>query len=208
MKYFFSNKKEILNEGRSRKEMASGNEHFIYPSTDEPDVVYKLGTKSSINKWYDTFKKNPEVFPKVYKRGRTKIKLKTDITISTDDGNKTFRAGTYFPVDYVKMEKLNTDLVQKEWDLLDKATENIMEIDDYIFLDYLIPYMLSNGDKSINTIDDEMEQNYPEVYPIFQKYINLVDKLLELRPDKKNILDIHRHNFGYDKNGVLKCLDF
>lgn len=194
-------------EGRSRKEMGSGVEHAIYTSTDEPGVVYKLGPKKTIDRWYETFKNNPDIFPEVYKRGRTKTKLKTDMEIQTPKGFVELKAGTYIPIDYVKLEKLDTNRAEKEWATIDEAIEEISERDGYEFLDFLISYMNGFDEDQVNEIKDGLSGR-PDVYKLFVRYVDLVDKIVMVHPDKKNIPDIHRYNFGYDKNGNLKCLDF
>ena len=201
-------------ESRSRKELGSGVDHSVYASTDEPGVVYKLGPKRVIDMWYESFKNNPDIFPKVYKRGKSKTKLKKDKNVYTPNGYVELKAGTVIPIDYVKLEKLDTERVEKEWNMLDNMMEEIMEIDDYGFLDYLIVYMTNtpeakkNGydsDATINKIDGQVKEYYPNLYPIFMNYIELTNKIKAVKP---GVPDLHRYNFGYDKQGKLKCLDF
>jgi|Laugresu1bdmlbsd_1035121.scaffolds.fasta_scaffold41580_2 hypothetical protein len=203
-----------FSEGRSRTELGSGVDHMVFTATDDSNIVYKLGPKIAIDYWYEDFKKNPNLFPKVYKRGRSTFKLKSEKQIPTKRGYKTFPVGTIIPVDYVKLEKLDTERVQKEWDLLSDISEEIREIDDYEFLDFLIIYMTWkpenkergwNDDETIATFDTEMKKRGPQIYKLFRSYVDLVDNLKKVKP---GIPDIHRYNFGYDKKGKLKCLDF
>lgn len=203
-----------MDEARSRKEMGSGVDHLIYPSTTDPNIVYKLGSKTAINYWFKDFNQNPDIFPKVYKRGSTKIKLKDNRNILTKNGYVNLKAGTIVPVDYVELEKLDTKRVEKEWDMLDQMFEEIMEIDDYGFLDFLILHMTNtpqaraNGydnDKMIERMEGEIKTHYQNLYPIFMRYVELTDKIKAVKP---GVPDLHRYNFGYDKNGNLKCLDF
>lgn len=210
---------EIINnefsEGRSRKEMGAGVEHKVFPSTTDPNIVYKLGSKKSIDSWFEEFKQDPSIFPKVYRRGTTKIKLKSDLPFyRLNKGSKFFPAGTVLPMDYVEMEKLDTERVNKEWDLLDEMLEHLTERDGYEFLDFLIIYMTNspeakaNGydsDATIAKVDEEVKKYYPKLYPIFMNYINLTEKIQKV---SKEVPDLHRYNFGYDKQGKLKCLDF
>jgi hypothetical protein len=209
---------EIINkefsEGRSRKEMGAGVEHKVFPSTTDPNIVYKLGTKTSIDSWVNEFRRDPSIFPEVYKRGKTKYKLKEKQNILTKNGYSTFPAGSIIPMDYVEMEKLDTKQVEKEWDELDNAFENIMEIDDWGFLDFLIIYMTNspqakaNGydsDKTISKLDTQIKEHFPGLYPVFLRYLKLTDKIKAVT---KGVPDLHRYNFGYDKKGNLKCLDF
>jgi hypothetical protein len=203
-----------FSEGRSRTELGSGVDHMVFTATDDSNIVYKLGPKIAIDYWFDDFKKNPNLFPKVYKRGRTTFKLKSEKSIPTKKGYKTFPVGTIIPLDYVKLEKLDTERVQKEWDLLSDISEEIREIDGYEFLDFLIVYMTWrpenkergwNDDATIDMFDTEMKKRGPQIYKLFKSYVDLVDNLKKV---KSGVPDIHRYNFGYDKNGKLKCLDF
>jgi hypothetical protein len=203
-----------FSEGRSRKELGSGIDHLVFTATDDSNIVYKLGPKIAVDYWFEDFKKNPNLFPKVYKRGKTKMKLKSPKQIKTNTGYKTFPVGTILPLDYVKLEKLDTSRVEKEWDLLDQISEEIREIDDYGFLDFLIIYMTTkpeyekrgwNDNATINTFDSEMKKRGPEIYGLFRRYVDLVDKIKAVKP---GVPDLHRYNFGYDKKGNLKCLDF
>lgn len=203
---------EIINnefkEARSRKELGRGVEHTVYPSTNEPNVVYKLGPKRTVDKWYETFKNNPDIFPNVYKRGKTKIKLKTDQDILTPNGYVKLKAGDFRPIEYVKLEKLDTKRVEKEWGLIDNAIEEISERDGYEFLDFLINYMNNFDNEERMAIEKELSKN-KMIYDLFLKYMSVVDRLLSVvKGEGKNIPDIHRYNFGYDKEGNLKCLDF
>jgi hypothetical protein len=210
---------EIINnefsEGRSRKEMGAGVEHKVFPSTTDPNIVYKLGSKKSIDSWFEEFKQDPSIFPKVYRRGSTKVKLKSDLPFyRLKKGSTSFSAGTVVPMDYVEMEKLDTTRVNKEWDLLDEMLETLTERDGYEFLDFLIilmtnsPEAKANGydsDATIAKVDEEVKKYYPQLYPIFMNYINLTEKIQKV---SKQVPDLHRHNFGYDNKGRLKCLDF
>jgi hypothetical protein len=204
-----------FNEGRSRTELGSGVDHMVFTATDDSNIVYKLGPKIAIDYWFDDFKKNPNLFPKVYKRGRSTFKLKSEKSIPTKKGWKTFPVGTVIPIDYVKLEKLDTDRVQKDWDLLDKISEDIKEVDEYGFLDFLIKYMVQDPankvrgwdwQPEIDLFDSEMKKRGPQIYKLFRNYIDLVDNLKKVKP--QSVPDIHRYNFGYDNKGKLKCLDF
>jgi hypothetical protein len=174
-----------------------------------------LGSKKSIDSWFEEFKQDPSIFPKVYRRGSTKVKLKSDLPFyRLKKGSTSFPAGTVVPMDYVEMEKLDTTRVNKEWDLLDEMLETLTERDGYEFLDFLIilmtnsPEAKANGydsDATIAKVDEEVKKYYPQLYPIFMNYINLTEKIQKV---SKQVPDLHRHNFGYDNKGRLKCLDF
>jgi hypothetical protein len=110
-------------EGRSRKLLASGVDHMVFTATDDDGIIYKLGPKIAIDYWFEDFSKNPEIFPKVYKRGKTSMKLKSEKRIPTKNGYKIMPAGTVLPLNYVILEKLDTDRVDEEWEVLDNMLE-------------------------------------------------------------------------------------
>jgi hypothetical protein len=205
---------EPINEGRSRKQLGSGVDHMVFTATDDTDIVYKLGPKIAVDYWFDDFSKNPKIFPKVYKRGKTSMKLKSDKLIPTKKGYKTIPAGTVLPLDYVVLEKLDTKRVDEEWEVLDNMMEEIMEMDDYGFLDFLIVYLTHkpeykergwNDDVTIDRVYGQVKQYYPRIAPIFMRYMDITIKIKAVKP---GVPDLHRYNFGYDKKGNLKCLDF
>jgi hypothetical protein len=205
---------EPINEGRSRKQLGSGVDHMVFTATDDTDIVYKLGPKIAVDYWFDDFSKNPKIFPKVYKRGKTSMKLKSDKLIPTKKGYKTIPAGTVLPLDYVVLEKLDTKRVDEEWEVLDNMMEEIMEMDDYGFLDLLIVYLTHkpeykergwNDDVTIDRVYGQVKQYYPRIAPIFMRYMDITTKIKAVKP---GVPDLHRYNFGYDKKGNLKCLDF
>jgi hypothetical protein len=205
---------DIINEGRSRKELGAGVDHTVFTATDNSDIVYKLGPKIAIDYWFEDFSKNPNIFPKVFKRGKTSMKLKSDKLIPTKGGYKTIPAGTVLPLEYVVLEKLDTDRVNKEWEVLDNVLEEIMEVEGYGFLDFMIVYLTYkpenkargwNDDVTIDRVYGQVKQYYPRIAPMFMKYMSLISKIKDVKP---GVPDLHRYNFGYDKKGKLKCLDF
>jgi len=192
-----------VKEGRSRKELASGVDHMVFTATDNSDVVYKLGPRIAINYWFDNFSKNPDLFPKIYKRGRTSIKLKSEKTIRNNGDPKTFPVGTVLPLEYVILEKLDAGRAQFEWERLGVAVAEITE-EAWIFQSYVIHYIIGGDMEMVEYVNEKIKEDHPQLLPSLKRFVNVIDKLKEITDDP----DVHKHNFGYDKNGVLKCLDY
>lgn len=197
-------------EGRSRKNPMSGVEHLVYNDTEDPSIVYKIGSKESIDQWYNIFKKNPNIFPKIYGRGKTRIKAPKILYLINKKKVTTVKKGDVFNADYVVMEKLNTQKVHDEWEILDntfslayeEVAPNYSEMD---FLEFVASYIsLGKYDKLNVTVLKKVKEINPENYSLTLKYTNLIDKIKEL----KEVPDLHFNNFGYSEDGTLKCLDF
>lgn len=173
---------EIKTVQKSR--LGSGAFHMIYPSKKYPNIVYKIGEHRVVDRWFDVFSENPELFPKVYKRGKMNV--------------KSFNGET-FEVSYVAIERLNTKKSEDEWDIIDNfCRKEIGESFDSLVVDF------ENSDTDIRYVFHLMrDQNEIELSEIYQNYIMLVNVILEIFPRA----DLHKNQFGYDNNGVLKCLD-
>ena len=57
--------KKILNEIKVKEKtpFGWGTEHKIFPSQKFPDRLYKVGEKDSVDRWFEIFKSNPNMFP-------------------------------------------------------------------------------------------------------------------------------------------------
>jgi hypothetical protein len=187
-KSFLSSLKNVQNPNfRIKPIMGYGADHQVYESILYPDRVIKQEVRpGEIDKWYDIFVNNPELFPKVYK----KVKIKGK------NGEKLSAA---------VMEKLNVGPFQNLWDEIEgflQTSQKNLPVEEKFSLEYLIKrrgiykkqwsdflnYLKNNETKNSDKIDE---------------FIKLVDKLYTLT-DKP---DIRKLNFGYDKNGILKSLD-
>lgn len=175
---------EILNEVLTTKKekFGGGTEHNVYQSKGNPNILYKVGKKKTVEKWLRIFKENPNFFPKTYKVGK----------ISDDKF-------------YVEVEKLNTERVIDEWSIIEETLEIIG------FIDY------ENGD-DVDRVFQEGEYNEkmksslkeynPKIYNLFIKWVNFINDVKKTLKTYTNLsLDVHRHNYGYDSQGNLKCLD-
>jgi len=170
---------EYIKEVSVQNKMALGRGamHKVYPSEINPGIVYKIGEIEDIDKWYDIFKKNPEVFPRVYRRGVTRIE----------------RRGKEYVVGYVILERLDTDSFEKFWGVIE-------EYFDYDFVSLLE----LNKMNDLYEMGEVIEVNEGEgFYKKYMELLKLIDKIRKLVKSP----DLHGFNFGFDNKGRIKCLD-
>lgn len=174
----------LLNEVLVTKKtpFGGGTEHSIYQSKRNPNILYKVGKKRTVEKWLTIFKENPYFFPKVYKAGK----------ISDDKF-------------YVEVEKLNTEQVIIDWELIEDVLELIgyIDRDEDEYVDRMF---------QIGQYNEEMKyflkERDPKTYELFIKWVNFINNVKKIVKQYTNLtLDVHRYNFGYDSQGNLKCLD-
>lgn len=190
------NFKQFVNEMKiykKEKYTDLGWNHLIYPSKN-PNMLYKLGSEYKVNKWLSIFKKHPDLFPIIYKTGKF-----------TYEGKKCM---------WVLLEKLNTNLVLEEWKVLTDCLYEFIPKPSYLnddeYRDIEEIFKLVNTDKPFikflsdylkDSEEEDMEEN--NNYYLFLKWVKFFEKLSFLG----NKLDIHKNQYGYDKNGNIKCLD-
>ena len=191
---------------KEKELVGKGAFHNVYPSNKNPNIVYKIGFDEDVNGWVDLFKSRPDIFPKVYGAGHVNIKLKKQVT------NFSWRTGEFKPitynpgdtvkVKYVAVERLNTEKAKQHWNSLANVVSTMSGKS-------LQTYLTSLG------MDEEMEEEFLSlgekiketgndfIYEIFVELYNLIHSVYELKPTA----DVHVGNYGYDKDGNLKCLD-
>lgn len=194
---------DVEEEIKQKEMVGSGVDHDVYPSATNPNVVYKIGREETIDKWYEIFKNNPDIFPKTYRKGKTKITAKTDRQIGIGDRYFELKAGTVIPVSYVELEKLDTKRAQFEWERLGVEIAEITE-EAWVFQSYVIHYIIGGDKDMISYINQKIKEEAPQLLPSLERFLVIIDKLKQFTDDP----DVHKHNFGYDKQGNLKCLDF
>jgi len=178
---------------RHKGKFDDGQEHIIYPTRNK-NMLIKIGPPVVVDRWLPLFEKYPDLFPKVYKTGFTK------------KDRETFK--------YVVVEKLNTENVIAEWDIMNDALNEICENDED-YLEYCFDDMTMTFLKALitpdfnNTISSLLKQFKPNVYKLYSKWFNFIYKVNQIVKPIKNgdILDAHGGNFGYDSSGNIKCLD-
>jgi len=174
---------DILRELNTRdKEMlGQGLEHNVYPSQD-PNKVVKVGETRYVDKWVKDFKSRPDLFPKIYKVGKLK-----------DDPKRS----------YVVMERLDTEQFMVDFEVLESILED--------FSHWGVLGAIEAGEhkeKVWDWIYNKIKEQDEEIADFFAKLYNNV---VQTKPFKKwslDVYDFHKGQFGYDKKGNVKMLDY
>lgn len=177
---------------RTDKKCKGGCFHRVFESKSNPNIVYKVGQTIDVDRWISVFINYPEFFPRVYKRGKV-----TDKRILVNF--------FYSDVSYVVVEKLDTERAEFDWDLIEEFVKKWayynLELSNINF-----DRLMGNPTRFLDVIEHiiyEMEKKQPELIDLFMKFYTLILDIYEIFPSA----DIHRNQFGYDKQGNLKCLD-
>jgi len=164
--------------------LAGGADHRIFASSVNPDVVFKAEVRpGEVDKWYETFRKFPNIFAKAIKK--TKVKDKTGQIL-----------------DAVVMEKLDTTKFAQLWDSLEKTLKKNPNESSF---EYLVKHIKERPNylAKYNKVLEQAKQELPSLSNGIDEFKKIVDNLYNIVPNP----DIRRFNFGYDKSGVLKSLD-
>lgn len=174
----------IINEmiAKQKDVIGKGAFHSIYPSIKNPDIVYKIGyNPDKMKLWVELFNEFPDLFPKTY--GDIKS-FKFDV--KGFNGSVIKKKMGY----YIAVEKLDTKSFLNFWNQIDELCV------DNEFQHYLKYYDL---DEMYNLA----EKIKPELLDQFIEFVNLVDTIYEIKPSA----DLHKDQFGIDKDNKIKCLD-
>lgn len=181
---------EIQELGTKPKEiLGSGIEHQIFASRTNPNVIFKVGNKDVVEEWFDVFKSNPEIFPKVFRAGKMQDKK----------------------IYYVELEKLDTKKFENNWENLELALEDIgvLDVDRGESFSDLYMNEGSNAPAFIE-IGKKLLAHNKEAYNFYIDLLSVIKKgekaILDVK-NKDTIVDVHKYNFGYGSDGKLKCLD-
>lgn len=181
--------KKILNEIKVKEKtpFGWGTEHKIFPSQKFPDRLYKVGEKDSVDRWFEIFKSNPNMFPKVYGAGYFK--------------NNPERK-------FVEIEKLDTKKVDDEWTMLEFALQDIGMLDeDLEYLDDIL-YAVATGNYNVHDVLSKLKLSSPKNFRLFKKWTDFITNVSRFLKSKGyEYFDVHRNNFGYDNSGNIKALD-
>lgn len=184
--------KKVLIEVRTQKkdEFNRGMEHRIYASKSNPDRLFKVGDEG-VGYWVKVFRSNPDIFAQVYRTGKL------------DKWNY-----------YAEIEKLETNRVLNEWQQIEEKLEEIGIIDseDGSYGRDITDIYTNHGhdQKAITDIAEKLKKYDRGTYELFLKYFKLFkdcEKAIEKIVGHETLVDAHRYNFGYSKDGKLKCLD-
>jgi hypothetical protein len=169
--------------------LGGGADHRVFQSTIHPDRIIKAEVRpGEIDKWYNMFKSNPNVFAKTL--GKTSVK-NTDGSI----------------LKAVVMEKLDVIPFQKLWgnmeELLTKA-QSKLPYNQQKNLEYIVKHINEPVYKNKwNSFIKYAKQQEPSISSKLDEFVKMVDELYKITPNP----DIRKFNLGYDTNGVLKVLD-
>ena len=181
---------EVTELGTKEKTPYGGGiEHRIYSSEKNPDVLFKVGEKDVIFEWYDLFVNNPEFFAKVYGIGKI-------------PNSNNF---------YVKIEKLDTQKFESKWDSMEESLEDtgILDVDrGESFVDIYLNY--GSDSEKIKEILLSLKSHDVSSFKFFTELIQLIKQAEKVQNDflkKDTLIDVHKYNFGYTKDGKIKILD-
>ena len=176
---------------RVKPVLGGGADHRVFQSAVNPNQVFKAELRpGEVDMWYDTFKKNPNLFAKTFK----KVKVKGS------DGSL---------LNAVVMEKLNTSKFMTLWDTMASKLGE--------FQSKLGPSQQTSLEKMVKTLKSDYINNvkWEKFVPYFKKqypnlanqadeFAKIVEELYKITPNP----DIRKFNLGYDASGALKALDF
>lgn len=165
-----------------------GAMHYIY-KTNDPTKLIKVGPEETVEQWYELFKSHPNLFAKVYKRGKTKVKLKN---------------GSDYMGDYVMVEKLDARAFKSLWFQFEKVSDRYQDSIGKYNHDSLQYYItrIEDNMEFIRGMAKSMEDN-AHLHNKFVQFVNLLLDIYELKP----AADVHVDQFGIDGDGNIKCLD-
>lgn len=174
---------------RVKELLGSGLEHQIFGSKSNPNVIFKVGHKDTVDEWYDVFKSNPDFFPKVFRVG------------------KMHNSDIY----YVELEKLNTRKFEERWDKMEQSLEDVGVLDTDSGESFSDLYLMEGSDAKIFVeIGKKLYSHDRDSYNFFIEFLTLIkncERAIMSVKNKDTFVDAHKYNFGYGSDGKIKCLD-
>ncbi len=189
--------KQLLREGlvdelstMAKPVYGSGTEHKLYSSKTNPNVLYKVGKRTGVEKWVKLFRSNVSIFPKIYKVGNLDERLM-----------------------YVQIEKLNTNRAENEWEQIAIELLNLNILTKYyngvekvralasLYIDIL------SGGIEYEEVYHALEGT-PKLQQLFLNWVLFISKATDyVENNGYRGLDLHSGNFAYDSSGNIKCVD-
>ena len=158
-------------------------------SKSNPNVVFKVGHKDTVDEWVDVFKSNVDIFPKVFRYGKMKEK----------------------DIYYVELEKLNTRKFEEKWDKLELSLEDVGVLDVDSGESFSDLYLMEGSDAKIFVeIGKKLYSHDRDSYNFFIEFLTLIkncERAIMSVKNKDTFVDAHKYNFGYGSDGKIKCLD-
>lgn len=168
---------------RKKRILGSGLYHEVYESNRYPNKVFKVGREYSVKEAYEYFIRYPYLFPEVYgykKWGEKKA----------DNGDDLY---------LLILEKLDTNKFIWFFNELSKKCREILGKNIT-----LIAYQFDEHQEDWAKLLNELETQDKSFYSKSIEFFGLLVELNEIY----DFPDVHSGQFGYDKTGELKCLDF
>lgn len=170
--------------------LGGGADHRVFQSAVNPNMVFKAEIRAGeVNKWFDMFKKYPNVFAKTFR----KVKVKGS------NGQM---------LDAVEMEKLDTSKFMTLWDTMSSKLGEFQKRlgpSNQDSLEGLLKSIKSNtiSDIKWKKFIPYFKKQYPHLSKQVDEFSKIVEELYKITPKP----DIRKFNLGYDTNGMLKALD-
>ena len=169
--------------------LGGGADHRVFQSSTNPNVVFKAELRpGEVDKWYNLFTKNENIFAKTFKKTRVK-----------DTNGKVLSA--------VVMEKLDTKPFIELWDNIEKINNSLqsnLPYNKHIDLEKLVKSIKQpEYAKRWNDLIKNVKTQNTALSKKVDEFNNMVNNLYKITTNP----DIRKFNLGYDKNGVLKALD-
>lgn len=179
-------KKNIFEEIKKKEQFARGMEHIIYPMKSDPTKLIKVGKTGDVAEWSVIFEKNPDIFPQVFRFGVIK------------DGK-----GMAFAI----VERMNTKKFENNWNELQNDLELLGIIDqdeNQSLTDVYMELAIKSDLSELDEIGDKLHENNMGSADFYDELKDLI-----INADKAigGVMDVHKYNFGYDKEGNIKFID-
>ena len=179
----------------------------VWPSKNNPDIVYKFTTDEEglleLKEEKYLSETYPDLFCKTY--GEIKKIKNPKYTLENSNGEEYFY--------YLAYERLDTRRFYNFWMTIEEIFETSDKIDVYSDeynahwdIQGLEAFTLGDYEVSkevFHIMESEVKERDPELYNDYIMFINLIFDIREVI----EYPDTNSGNFGYDKTGKLKCLD-
>lgn len=170
----------------NKQMLGRGAYQRAYPSITNPDIIYKVGYEGDLLHWVKIFKKYPDLFVRIYGKIKTTV-----VPIKNFQGAVISKE----PRDYVAVEKVDTERFVNFFHDVE------MYFKENTFQHYIRNYQTSM--EQFIFVGKKIKQLKPELLDDYVDFINLIYKITKIYPEA----DLHKDQFGYDKNNKIKCFD-
>ena len=177
----------------------------VWPSKNNPDIVYKFTTNEEGLLELEEEKYLSDTYPDLFCKTYGEIKKIKNPKYTPENGDEYFY--------YLAYERLDTMRFYNFWMTIEGIFETSNKIDVYSDeyhahwdIQGLEAFTLGDYDVSkevFHIMEPEVKERAPELYNDYIMFINLIFDIREVR----EYPDTNSGNFGYDKNGKIKSLD-